>query len=127
MKFEKMFEHAIRNKLRFPFKGTITIEDLYDLSLRDLDEIFKSLNSQMKQANEESLEDTKTKEDKALEMQIEIVKYIHGVKKLEEKARLDAKAKAEKKQKLLGILASKQEESMLNMTEEQILAELEAL
>lgn len=40
-----MFEIATKNKYRYPFnKGLITTEDLWNLSLKDLDNIFKVLN-----------------------------------------------------------------------------------
>ena len=65
-----MFEFAVRNKVRFPFKGLITVEDLWDLSVRELDNIFKTLNAQMKKSEEESLLATKSKEDETLSVQI---------------------------------------------------------
>ena len=43
-----MFEIATRNKFRFPFKGVISTEDLWDLSVESLDNVFKTLNSEMK-------------------------------------------------------------------------------
>jgi hypothetical protein len=105
---EKMFETAVKNKLRYPFKGLISTEDLFDLSPRDLDSIFKSLNSQVKKVQEESLLDTKTKEDETLNTMIEIVRYIVGIKLAEENARLRAKEQREKKQKIMEIMAAKQ-------------------
>jgi len=114
MSNEKMFEVAVRNKIRFPFKGVVSVEDLWDLSTKDLDSVFKTLNSQVKQAKEESLLDTKTKEDEVLDMQIEIVKYIVKVKLEEDSLRLQAKEQREKKQKLLSILSAKQEEDLQN-------------
>ena len=48
-----MFEIATRNKFRFPFKGVISTEDLWDLSVVSLDNVFKTLNSEMKKTKEE--------------------------------------------------------------------------
>ena len=127
MKNENMFEVAVRSKLRFPYKGMVSVEDLYDLSVTNLDTVFKSLNSQVKQAKEESLLDTKTKEDEVLDLQIEIVKCIVKVKLEEEAARLQAKEKKEKKQKLLSILSEKQENELQNKSVDEIQAMLAEL
>lgn len=75
-----MFESAARGKYRFPFKGQVTVEDLWDLSPKDLDSIFKTLNAQSKKANEESLLASKSATDVVLDTKIEIVRYIVGVK-----------------------------------------------
>ena len=72
----KIFEFATRNKVRFPFKGMISVEDLWDLSLTNLDSIYKTLNKQVKQSEEESLLSTKASVDTELEVQIAIVKHI---------------------------------------------------
>lgn len=120
MNKENMFEVAVRNKVRFPFRGQIAVEDLFDLSVQNLDSVFKTLNSQVKQAKEESLLNTKTKEDEVLELQIEIVKYIVGLKLEEENTRLKAKENREKKQKLYSILAAKQEDDLQNKSPEEI-------
>ena len=77
----KMFEIATRKKLRFNFKGLKSVEELWDLSLTDLDSIFKGLNSEFKKSQEESLLDTKSEEDKLVELKIQIIKYIVNVKK----------------------------------------------
>ena len=68
-----MFEEATRKKFRFPYYGTASVEDLWDLSVEDLDEIFKTLNSQRKTINEESLLEVKTEEDRELNTKIEII------------------------------------------------------
>ena len=120
MSIEKMFEVATRSKMRFTFKGQLSVEDLWDLSVKDLDSVFKLLNSQVKQAKEESLLDTKTKEDEVIDMQIEIVKYIVKVKQEEETARVNDKTKKEEKQKLYAILKAKKESNLQNKSEEEI-------
>lgn len=127
MSMENMFEKATRTKLRFPFKGLISVEDLWDLSVQNLDLVFKTLNAQVKQAKEESLLNTKTKEDEVLDLQINLVKYIVQVKLEEDNVRLQAKEKKEKKQKLMAILSAKQEEDLQNKSAEEIQAMLNEL
>ena len=59
MTTENLIESATRSKMRFPFKGMISVEDLWDLSLTNLDSVFKTLNAEVKKFEEESLLHTK--------------------------------------------------------------------
>ena len=121
---EKMFEFALKNKVRFPYKGLVSVEDLFDLSVRDLDGIFKTLNAQVKKSQEESLLATKTKEDETLAIQIEIVKHIVKTKLDEAEAVKQSKELKEKKQKIMEIIAAKQDESLHNASVEELQAML---
>lgn len=122
-----IFEIATRNQFRFPFKGSISVEDLWTLSTENLDSVFKTLNSQAKQADEESLLNKKTKEDEILGVKIEIIKYIVKVKLEEENLRLQAKEQAEKKQKIMSILSDKQDQDLQNKSIEELTAMLNQL
>lgn len=124
---EKMFEYATRNKVRFPFKGLISAEDLWDLTLTNLDSIYKTLNKQVKQSEEESLLDTKTTVDKELNVQIAIVKHIVAVKLAEQEAREKASVKKAQKQKIMAIIASKQDEALQNSSVEDLQKMLDEL
>lgn len=114
MTTEKIFEFAARNKIRFPYKGLITVEDLFDLSLTNLDSIYKTLNKQVKQSEEESLLSTKATVDTELEVQIAIVKHIVSVKLAEKEAAEKASAKKAQKQKIMSIIATKENEALQN-------------
>ena len=116
-----MFEIATKKKFRFPFRGMISTEDLWDLSLTDLDAIYKTLNAQKKaKADEDSLLSTKTNEDIELNLKIDIVKHIVSVK-LEEKAAKDAeRAKRVQKQKIMSILAEKEDEALHGKSIEEL-------
>lgn len=124
---EKMFEYVTRNKVRFPFKGLISVEDLWDLSLTNLDSIYKTLNKQVKQSEEESLLNTKTTVDKELDIQIAIVKHIVAVKLAEQEAREKASVKKAQKQKIMAIIASKQDEALQNSSVEDLQKMLDEL
>ena len=117
---KNMFEVATREKMRFPFKGTISVEDLWDLSVQNLDKVFKTLNSQRKEAQEESLLNVKSSEDEVLDTQIAIVKYIVSVKLEEQAARVKAAENKEKKQKIMALMAKKDDEAMENMSKEEL-------
>lgn len=123
-----LFEVATRNNYQFPFRGMINVIDLWDLSLTNLDSVFKTLNAESKKSQEESLLVTKSKEDEENSNKIEIVKHIVSVKLAEKKAREDAKKNAEKRQRLLEIKAKRQDAALENMSDEELdkaLAELE--
>ena len=122
-----VFELAVSNKFRYPYKGIISTEDLYDLSVKELDSIFMVLNSQLKQTKEESLLGVKSKEDKELEVKIEIIKYIVKIKLDEQERKLKEKEVKIQKQKILTVLAKKEDESLENKTPEELKQMLETL
>ena len=114
MKEMNIFEYATREALRFPYKGSQSVEDLWQLSVRELDSIYKTLNKQVKQSEEESLLSTKSNVDTELEVQIAIVKHIVSVKLAEKEAAERASAKKAQKQKIMSIIATKQDEALQN-------------
>ena len=123
----ELFINATRNNYQFPFRGMINVIDLWDLSLTNLDLVFKTLNAEVKKSEEESLLNTKSKEDEEISNKIEIVKYIVSVKLDEKKKREDAKKNAEMRQRLLEIKAKRQDAALENMSDEDLdkaLAEL---
>lgn len=122
-----IFEYATRNKLRFEFKGLISVEDLWDLSLTSLDSIYKKLNKEIKQSEEESLLSTKTNVDVELSTKIEIVKYIFNIKSKEKEAKEQAAIQKERKQKIMAIIASKKDEALQNSSIEDLQKMLDEL
>lgn len=127
MEVTNIFEYAVRNKIRFPFKGIISVEDLWDLSVTNLDSIYKTLNNQVKQSEEESLLTTKTSVDTELEVQIAIVKHIVSVKLEEREAREKAAAKKAQKQKIMSIIATKEDEALQNSSVDDLRKMLDEL
>lgn len=124
----ELFINATRNNYQLPFRGMVNVIDLWDLSLTNLDSVFKTLNAEAKKSEEESLLNTKSKEDEEISNKIEIVKYIVSVKLDEKKKREDAKKNAEMRQRLLEIKAKRQDAALENMSDEDLdkaLAELE--
>lgn len=122
-----IFEYATRNKVRFNYRGLISVEDLWDLSLTMLDDLYKELNKKLKQSQEESLLAVKSEVNEELEVRIAIVKYIVAVKLAEHDAKNKAAAKKEQKQKIMAIMAKKQDESLENASIEDLQKMLDAL
>lgn len=108
-----MFEYATRNKLRFNYHGMLTVEDLWDLSVESLNEIYKNLNKHLKEESEESLLDEKVNPDRELiTVSIDIVKYIVSVKLEKQNAQRMAAERSIQKQKILSIMAKKQDSEL---------------
>jgi hypothetical protein len=122
-----MFELATRTKMRFPFKGLVSVEDLWDLSTANLDSIYKTLNAQLKQAKEESLLETRSSQDKELDAKIEIVKHVVGVKLEEATQRRKALEKREQKQKIMEVMAAKQDSALHEKSVEELSRMLDEL
>lgn len=127
MNKEELFIKASRKKIRFPYKGSATAEDLWDLPVTELDNIYKSLNAKAKLVNEESLLETRTDGDEELTLQIEIVKYIVSVKLEEKKEAERARERKEQKEKIMSILASKQDEALQGKSVEELKKMLDEL
>ncbi len=120
MNSEEMFIKASRKKMRFPYKGQVTVEELWDLPVTELDKIYKLLNAEAKHAKEESLLETRFEEDEKLAVRIGIIKYIVEVKLEEKKAAEMAKEREEQKQKIMKILANKQDEELKEKSVEEL-------
>ena len=115
-----MFEKAAKMKLRFNYRGVCTVEDLWDLPVRELDSIYKTLNADLKDQEGESLLETKNKEQTSLTLKIDIVKHIVNTKLEEAKEKEDRLLKAQKKEKILNIIAEKQDEALKDMSVEDL-------
>lgn len=121
---ENKFEYAVRNKLRFPYKGMLTVEEIWDLKVTELDSIFKTLNKQKKTEQEESLLVTKTKEDETLDVQISIIRYIVAVKQAEKDAKEREKEIKAENQKIMSIIERKENEALEGLSIEELKARL---
>ena len=120
-----MFEKASRLKLRFRSQsGSITAEDLWDLSLTQLDNIAVSLNRELRGTEDSFLE---TRKDQTLELRFNIVKHVLDVKKEELHDAKQAKANAERRQVLLAEKNRRQLNSIEQITDEELDAELAKL
>ena len=109
-----IFERAAKEKVRFEFRGVITTEDLWDLSLWNLDAIFKEINTVLKEQSGEGLIKNTTQNTfrESLQLQADLVRHV-----FEEKQKManDAEAKKlrqEKKKRIMEIITDKQDETL---------------
>lgn len=131
---KNIFEYTTRNKLRFAStRGELTVEQLWDVPLRSKDDfnlnaVAKAASKALKDASEESfVENTRTALHVRLEATLEVVKHVIEVGLNEEAA---AKRRADNKierEKLLGILAEKQDGKLSALSENELKKRLNAL
>ena len=129
-----MFEKASRMKLRFDcVAGIISVEDLWVLPLTsrtgraNLDDIAKSLNASLKEANEESFVVQTSKPNELLALSFEIVKHVISARLAENEVKRNATDLKERKQKLLGLLADKDDAELQGKSREEIQKMVDAL
>lgn len=111
-----MFEKAARRKLRFSHKGQLSVEDLWDLPVEQLDAIYKKLAKEQKATEEESLLTKGPASFTILGLQIDIVKRIVTVKLEEEDARKTKALNKMKKERIASIIAEKEDEGLKSMS-----------
>lgn len=127
MTTEKLFEMATRSKLRFPStKGELSVEDLWDLSDKDLDVVYKNLKDQEVKSSEESLLDDANVDPK-LTAAIGIVKYIFTTKRNERLAEKERINKKLTQRKYIDVLSKKQDEAIEKMSEAELRAMIDSL
>lgn len=125
-----LFAYATRKKMRFSYKGSIGVEELWDLSPKELDSIYKNLKREMKSIdNEDSLlsENKAITEVNDLAVGAEIIKSIVETKLFEAELEKQKRENKEKKQKIMEIISMKKEQKMLDSSVEELekmLAEL---
>ena len=124
---EKIFEYAAKHKLRFPYRDSITTEDLYDLSPTDLDRIYKTLAREAKKNEEESLLADKKDEDVDLNVKIDIIKHIVTEKLAAIERAKKAAATKMQAEKIRAIIAEKQDAALKEMSPEELNKMLEEL
>ena len=124
-----IYERAARAKLRFlTSKGNLSTEQLFDLSLNELDTVARSVNKAIKAEGEESfIEENQSKTQVIDTLRLEILKSVIKSKQSAIAAAETRAANATRRRRLEEALANKEDASLLEMSAEEIKAELEAL
>ena len=115
-------------KLRFTTdRGFLSVEDIWDLTLTQLNNLAKSLRKKLKEGEEEDFLNTKSESDTTEKLRFDIVLNILETKKTEKAEREQAEEIKGKRQKLLGLIAEKQDAALRDKPVDELLKELEAL
>lgn len=118
------FKEASRVQLRFTtLKGSLTVEQLWSLSLQELDTLAVALQDNYNNSKSKSFLDKKTEKNATIKLQFDIVLDILQTKVDEANALQKAREDKEHNQKILGLIADKQEDGL----KKKSIKELEAM
>lgn len=115
-----IYKQALRQNIRFEYKGLRSTEDLWDLTVEQLDSIFQVLNASRKAKSEESLLSTKSEEASELDLKLEIIRDVVSTLLQEKTDRENAAAKSVQKQKVLEAIARKKDDALGNLSVEEL-------
>ncbi len=119
------FKLASQQKLRFQTsKGLLSTEQLWDLSLTDLDTLAVSLEAEHKQSIKKSFLVKTSVKDKASKLRFDVVLDVLNTKVAEEEAATEAMEIKEHNKKIIQLISEKQDESLKGKSIKQLEAML---
>ena len=121
-----IYKQAVMMGLRFPTtKGSLSTEQLYQLTQTDLTNAIRNQKKVLKKNDDDELGflDDTSKVDVVEQLKFDLLKDVYLTKKAQNDALRTAKETKEHNQKILGLIAKKQEDALEGKTME----ELEAL
>ena len=122
-----IFEKAVRIKLRVESnRGLLTVEDLWDLKVEELDGLYRKFKKEARDAEEESLINP-VRVDEKLNLKIEVLKHVVTVKLAEREAASKRADTARKKAELLELIKSKENSAMAEKSLDELMEMYNAL
>ena len=116
-----MYKQASKSKLRIETsRGALSIEQIWDLPLAELDKLAVELEEKTKTSATKSFIAEKTTEDATAQLKFDIVLDILKTKMEANKAALDQKKKKENNQKIHALIERKKENKMEEMSVEEL-------
>lgn len=119
-----IFKYAVKNKMRFSYKGVCTVEDLYDIPLSGLDKMYGELKKQQKNFGEDSLLNKKSSEEKEIGIKIEIIESIVTDRLADIDKAKKAQQTRERNRRIAQIIADKEDAALNDMSLEDLKAML---
>lgn len=119
------FKQASKDKVRFQtLKGSLSTEQLWDLSITDLDSLAVSLDIAHQESGKKSFVRKTSAKDKKLKLMFDIALEVLNTKVEEQQAAQEKAEAKEHNNKILAIIADKQDESLKGKTVKQLEAML---
>lgn len=122
-----IFKKATRQRTRFNTqRGQLTVEDLWQLSLEELNSIAMRVNKDLKDESEESFISEVTPASTELKLKLEILKSIIDTRLAEREASQNRIKTEQRKARIREMLAKKDDEALGELSREELEAELNA-
>jgi hypothetical protein len=119
------FKTASKEKLRFSTpKGQLSVEQLWDLSITDLDTLAVSLENEYNASGKRSFVAKTSAKDKTTKLRFDVVLDILTTKVEEQTAAQEAAEIKKHNEKILGLIAEKKDDALKGKTIKQLEAEL---
>lgn len=113
-----------RSKLRFQTtRGPLSVEQLWDLSLTDLDQLAVQLEQESKKKTKSFLK-VKTREDKIAKAMFDVALDILNTKVEEQESAEEARANKEHNEKIFALIEKKQDEQLGKLSVKQLKEQL---
>lgn len=107
------FKEASKQKLRFQTNiGSLSTEQLWDLSIENLDKLAVSLEEKYNESGKKSFLVKKSVKDKTTKLMFDVVIDVLNTKMEEQEAATTARENKEHNEKILTLIAEKQDESL---------------
>ena len=116
-----MYKAAARLKLRFPSpKGELTAEQLWSVSINDLNNMAVTLHAQYEQSGGKSFLVENTEKDKTAKLRFDIVLDVLQTKVEEQKASRNAAQNKAHNEKIMSLIEQKKNDKLSTMSVEDL-------
>ena len=120
-----IYKQAIQQKVRFTTnRGVLTPEQMFDLPLGELDALAVKLEQEHKDSGGKSFLDKKTPKDKIIKLKFKVVLDILETKSEEANAATEAAENKAHNEKILELIAGKEDEALAGKSIKQLKAML---
>ncbi|HKZ41788.1 MAG TPA: hypothetical protein VJ044_12550 [Candidatus Hodarchaeales archaeon] len=121
-----MYKTAAKQKLRIAtVKGALSVEQLWDLSLTEIDALAVSLEKEHQESGKKSFLTSRSEKDKTVKLKFDIVLDILNTKVDEAEVLQQKKARKERNQKILSLIEEKKDETLKSKSVKQLESLLE--
>ena len=118
-----MYKEALQKKLRFKTnKGMISTEDLFDLSLQNLNTLAIMLDKKISEAPKKSFSEELPAEENDDELRFSIVKDVINIKLKARKDNIDKAQINARNKRIAELIAKKEDEALENKSIEELRA-----